>query len=227
MIKQSLRRVLPLREESFFRGMSEETIARVETYVHHREYEPHQIVFFPDDPCDYAYWVREGRVKVTRLSSEGREAAFRHVFPGDLFGEECLIGQPRRDKYAEAVVRTVLCIIRADDFCRVVRDEPEVTFEVTKRLCHRARTMEDVWFETVFKPVRNRVASGLLRLLQRTGGAVVRVTHQDIAGLIGATRETTTVVLHELERQGILETGNRRIAIHDRTALERIAGSQG
>jgi CRP/FNR family transcriptional regulator, cyclic AMP receptor protein len=227
VIKRSLKRVLPLREESFFRGMSDETIARMETYVHHREYEPHQIVFFSDDPCDYAYWVREGHVKVTRLSSEGREVAFRHVFPGDLFGEECMIGQPRRGTYAEAVSRTVLCIIRADDFRRVVRDEAEVAFEVAKRLCHRAKAMEDVWFETVFKPVRNRVASGLLRLLQRTGGGVVRATHQDIAGLIGATRETTTAVLHELQREGVLETGNRRVAIRDAAALERIAGSQG
>ena len=161
MIKRSLKRVLPLREESFFRGMSDGTIARMEAYVHHREYEPHQIVFFPNDPCDYASWVREGHVKVTRLSSEGREVTFRHVFPGDLFGEECLIDQPQRGTYAEAVSRTVLCIIRADDFRRVVRDEAEVTLDVAKRLCHRAKTMEDVWFETVFKPVRNRVASGL------------------------------------------------------------------
>ncbi len=206
--------------------MSDGTIARMEAYVHHREYEPHQIVFFPNDPCDYAYWVREGHVKVTRLSSEGREVTFRHVFPGDLFGEECLIDQPQRGTYAEAVSRTVLCIIRADDFRRVVRDEAEVTLDVAKRLCHRAKTMEDVWFETVFKPVRNRVASGLLRLLERTGGDVVRATHQDIAGLIGATRETTTTVLHTLQREGVLEIGNRRIAIRDAAALERIAGSQ-
>lgn len=226
MIRRNLKRVLSLREESFFRRMSDHTISSVEAYVHHREYESHQIVFFPDDPCDYAYWVRDGRVKLTRPSPEGREAAFRHVFPGDLFGEECLLGQSRRGMYAEAVSRTILCIMRADDFRRVMRDEVEISFEVARRLCERATAMEDVWFETVFKPVRNRVASGLLRLQRRMGGNVIRATHQDLAGLIGATRETTTAVLHELQKEGMLETGNRRIEVLDTAALERIAGRQ-
>jgi len=223
--KRHFTRGSPLREETFFRGMSEAAITRIEAYVHHREYEPLQIVFFPDDPCDRVFWVREGRIKLTRPASDGREAAFRHVFPGDLFGEECLIDQPRRGMYAEAIVRTVLCIMRADDFRRTVRDEPEFGAELAKRICLRAKSMEEVWFETVFKPVRNRVASGLLRLYERTDGNVVRATHLDLAALIGATRETTTAVLHELRREGILETGNRRITIRDAAALERIARS--
>ena len=225
-MKKRLKLDFSLREEPFFRSMSEPVVTRLERFAHHREYEPRQIIYFPDDPCDYVYWVREGRVKVTRVSGDGRELTFRHLFPGDMFGEECLTEKPKRDAYAEAMTRTVLCLMRAGDFRRITREEGEVSLMLANRLCQRVNELEHVLAETVFKTVRSRVASGLMRLYQRAPQheqGTLMVTHQEIANLVGSTRETTTAVLHGLRRDGIVDIANRRVVILDPAALEHAA----
>ena len=225
-MKQKIRLALSLRDEPFFQGMSAESLARIESLVYHREYETRQIVFFPDDPCDYVYWVREGRLKITRVSGDGRELAFRHLLAGDILGEECLGGFARRSDYAEAMEPTVLCLMRADDFLRIAREDPEVASAVAERLAKRLKESEQVLAETVFNTVRSRIASGLLRLYRREydqEGQELRVTHQEIANLVGSTRETTTAVLHSLREEGILEMSNRRLTVLDPVALEELA----
>ena len=227
-MEKHLKLALSLNEEPFFRTMNPATVARIANYVYHREYEPRQIIFFPDDLSDHVYWVREGRVKITRASGEGRELAMQHLFPGDIFGEACLVEKGKREAYAESMTSAVLCLMRADDFRRVVAQEHEVTLMLAKILCRRVVEVEHVLEETVFKTVRSRVASGLLRLyhrLSKNDRGAIRITHQEIASLVGSTRETTTAVLHDLREQGILDMANRRVVVLDPVALEHAARS--
>ena len=226
-MRKHIELVLSLRDEPFFRTMSDSLLSRIESYVFHRDYEPRQIVYFPDDPPDYVYWVREGRVKVTRVFGDRRELTFRHFLPGDMLGEECLVDRPKRGAYAEAMMSSVLCLMRADDFRRIAREEAEFSLKVARCLCRRIAETDEVLAEMVFKPVRSRVASGLLRLYRRTPkseNGTLRVTHQEIANLVGSTRETTTAVLHRLRDEGILTIANRRLTIVDAEALEHTAG---
>jgi len=223
-----LKLILSLQDEPFFRTMGDGARERIEGYVFHREYESRQVVFFPEDPCDYVYWVREGRVKVTLVSPSQRRLTFFHFVPGDMFGEQCLVGRAKRDAYAEAMTPSILCQMRADDFLRVAREEPEVSFKIAQQLCGQVMEMEEVLSEIVFKPVRSRVAAGLLRMYNRTpeqqAEGSLRVTHEEIASLIGSTRETTTTVLHDLRQAGILGLANRRVTVLDPVALARVAG---
>lgn len=227
-MKKHVTLALSLREEPFFRDFSPKTISKIENCVYHREYEPRQIVYFPDDPCDYVYWVRQGRIKITRVSPDGRELTFRHLFPGDLLGEECLIEPPKRGVYAEAMDTTVLCLMPAPDFVQITREDKEFSNVLAAFLCQRAIHAEEVLAETVFKPVRSRIAAGLLRLHERapdTERGCLRVTHQEIASLVGSTRETTTAVLHELRQEGIIDMANRRVTVLDPAALDQAARS--
>jgi CRP-like cAMP-binding protein len=229
MIKQNL----SLASEPFFMGMSESALRQVEGLVYHREYEPRQIIHFPEDPCDHVFWVREGRVKVTRVSGDGRELTFRHLLPGDMLGEECLVHREKRSDYAESMGVTVLCLMRAEDFSRLYSQILELSNRVTMHLCRRTIELENVLSDTVFNSVRRRVASGLLRLYRKErnvqgdflgNGGTLRVTHQEVANLIGSTRETTTSVLHALREAGILQMANRRLTVLDSAALAHLAG---
>lgn len=224
-MRRTPHKALSLQEEPFFRDISAPVVARLEGFVYHREYESRQIIFFPEDPCDYVYWVREGRVRVTRMAADNREFTFHHLIAGDMLGEEAIVDRPRRENYAEAMEPTVLCLMRMDDFRRLIREEAELASKVAECLCQRVMETERVLAETVFHPVRSRVASGLYRmyLRERQHGGTIRVTHQEIANLIGSTRETTTVVLHSLRAEGILEIANRRLTVLDPVALEHLA----
>ena len=225
-MKRAVRMALSLQDEPFFQSMSAPVMGKVEAVIYHRTYEERQIVYFPDDPCDYVYWVREGRIKVTRVSPDRRELTFRHVLPGDMLGEECLAARRRRDDYAEALESTTLCLMRAEDFQRLVAEEAELARAVAICLAQRVMDVEEVLAETVFNTVRGRIAAGLLRLHKRrnaTGKVVLRLTHQELANLIGSTRETTTAVLHGLREEGIIEIANRRLTVLDPVALEHAA----
>jgi CRP/FNR family transcriptional regulator, cyclic AMP receptor protein len=228
-MRLSARFMLPLHDEPFFSGISQAVVSRIETFIYYRKYEERQIVFFPEDPCDHVYWVREGRVKITRVSPDRRELTFRHLVPGDMIGEECLAKRPRRDDYAEALQPTVLCLMRSEDFFKLMGSEVELSHAVAVYMARRAWDIENVLAETVFSSVRSRIASGLLRLLRRQPGkksGPIQVTHQEVANLVGSTRETATVVLHGLRDQGLIKLANRRIAVMDPAALDHIARTE-
>jgi len=223
---------LSLKSHSLFRNVSSDLLSRIERFAYHREYEPRQIIYFPEDSCDFVYLVHAGQVKITRhvkaagASGLTRELTLRHLYAGDLFGEECLIERSKRGSYAEAVAPTILSLIRAADFRRMVRDENELTLLVAKRLIMRVNEIEQVLAETSFKTVRSRIAAGLVRLYHKAPQnerATLRVTHQEIASLVGSTRETTTAVLHDFRKEGLIRTANRRVTVLDPAALERIA----
>ncbi len=215
-----------LEDAPFFRDVGPDLLNRISDYVFHREYELHQIVFFPDDPCNFVYWVREGRVRATRLSQDNRELTFRYALPGDMLGEECLVDPPARGYYGEAMAPSLLCLMQCDDFRRIARQEAEFGYHVARHLCNRVSETEQVLAEVVFERVRARIASALLRLCRRkqaNENGTLRMTHQEVAGLVGSTRETTTAVLHQFREEGLVSIGNRRITILDPAGLERSA----
>lgn len=219
-----IKAAMPLDNEPFFQRMGRETISRVEAYAYHRRYEPRQIIFFPDDPCDFVYWVREGRVKVGLAAGDGRELTYRHLGPGDMLGDILLADQAKRVKYAEALENSLLCIMRADDFRRLLYEEVEVALALARELTRRVLTLEEVFADIVFRSVRQRVAAALLRLSRgetENGPITVHVTHQELANLVGASREKVTLILHEFREEGTVALANRRVRILNPSGLSQ------
>lgn len=215
-----------LGEEPFFRSMNTDVVERLNAFAYHRRYEPRQIIYFPDDACDYVYWIRSGRVKITRIAPSGREITFRHLFQGDMFGEECLIQRLRRENYAEAVLPTLITLLRAEDFSRIMREEPELGHAVACQLCRRTMDTETTLAEFVFVDVRTRVAARLWHLFkheQLQNEGLLTVTHQDIANLAGTARETATVALHSLQEEEIIALSNSQIRVLRADELKRLA----
>lgn len=215
-------------KEPFFTGMGYETLARVEEYAYVREYEPRQIVFFPDDPCDHVYWVMLGRVKFSRVLPDGREWTVRYLDPGDMLGDEVLLSPKRQAGYAEALTAARLCLMRSADFLRLVRDDVEVARALAAQLSRRVSSAEQVLLETLSYPLRSRVAAMLARLApgEGPGGGEteIAVTHKELAHLTGATREAVTNTLHELRDEGLIRLANRRVQVLDLPGLRASAG---
>lgn len=212
-----------LRGCPFFEGMSPGTVERIEEVAGFREYEPRQTIFFPDDACDTVFWVHSGRAKVTRAFGENRAFTFRHLAEGDMLGEECLVERRTREDQAEALTDTVLIQLDAQDFRRIAREVAEFSHAISRALCRRAMDLEQVLVETVSVPVRQRIALGLVRLCRQEDvpfDGALRVTHQELADLVGTTRETATGVLHDLREGGLIDLAHRRILVHDIPALE-------
>lgn len=208
-----------------FRGLSPAVREEVRARLVSRTCTPRETIFAPDDPADMVCWIDEGRVKIYRVSADGRELTFRHLHSGDLFGEECMAPRECRRAYAQSLEPTVLHCMSATDFRELLSQEVEFTLAVTMHSCQRAREVESIFSETVFRPVRGRIAAGLLRLYQQNSPEeqAIRITHQEVANLVGSTRETTTSVLHSFREAGVLEMANRRVTVLNPDALRQLA----
>lgn len=218
--------VSPLAQSTFFKGVTPDVIVEVETYAYQREYAPRQVIIFPDDRCDYVYWVRLGRVKITRIShATGRKVAYRHLMEGDMFGEECLLGATQRQYYAEAMDPTVLTLIRSVDFLRILGEKAAFGRLVAHYLCKRAMNTEKMILGVVCFEVRQRIINSLWELYhyeQELQNNALSITHEELANLLGAARETVTQHLNRLKEEGLIHLENRRIIIRKPEAFRRL-----
>ncbi len=195
-----------------------------------REYRRRQVIHFPGDPADAVFVMRQGRVKISRLSEDGREATLHLIGPSEPFGEECLLDAATHETIAENLEPAqTLRIPRAVLFA-VLQTHPPLALAIARLMSGRRRAAEFRVEEMVFKTVRGRLAALLARLARShgratTGGILLdlSLTHQDLAGQIGSTRETTTLTLNEFRRGGLLWIDPCRILIRNLAGLEAIA----
>ena len=177
-------------------------------------------LYFPNQPSDSLFLLKEGRVKIFRLSEEGREIILDFLGPGEIFGELSLADEPVRTASAETVEDSLVCTLPAETFRRFLSSRPELAFRIIKLMGLRRRELESRIEDLVFRSVPSRIAGLLLKLIEKHGepspGGVqikLRLTHEEIAHLIGATRETVTEELNRLRHNRIIDFEKRRIIV--------------
>ncbi|AFV75696.1 cAMP-binding protein [Thermus oshimai JL-2] len=175
-----------------------------------------EVLYREGDPADGVYLVRQGLVWLHAEEGEGLTLSL--LGPGDLFGEEALVGGLRRGLSAQALAYTELLFGERKEVEALRARFPEVNAFLLEALYKRLKAMEARFFELRF-PVAQRLA----RLLLRLGEGEVLFSHQDLARMVGATRETVTKLLGEWALAGVLDLGYRRLEIKDREALARLA----
>ncbi len=185
-----------------------------------------QTVYFPAEPGQTVLLLAAGRVKVKTITPDGREAILAFIEPGELFGELALVDGEPRGEYAEAVEPSRVLAVPREEVHWLMARHPEVALSVTKLLGLRLRRIENRLRNTLFRSSRERAAALLLELVERHGERAergweirVRLSHQDLANLIGSTRETVTATLGQLQREGLVEVQRRRIRVLNRAAL--------
>jgi CRP/FNR family cyclic AMP-dependent transcriptional regulator len=168
-------------------------------------------IYSLDDPATHIYLVRSGRVKIVRASVSGQNKIISIRYRGDVFGELALAGgavEARRSDEAVALETTRVAVVRAEDFWQATRHDPAAMQNVlrclTARLAEAHRQIESL----VFDNNHRRLARALLDLsidASRVGEASIRLTHEELAELIGSTREVVTSMMIELRQRGLIE----------------------
>jgi CRP/FNR family transcriptional regulator len=195
-----------------------------------REYRRRQAIHFPGEPADAIFVLRHGRVKVSRLSEDGKEITLNLVGANEALGEECLLDAVTRETLAEVLEPAQALRISREELLPVLQAHPPFALAVARLMSGRRRTAESRLEEMIFRTVRGRLAALLTRLARSDGRATdggilldLSLAHQDLAGQIGSTRETTTLTLNEFRRGGLLRIDHCRILIRDLAGLEAIA----
>jgi CRP/FNR family transcriptional regulator, global nitrogen regulator len=196
-----------------------------------RRFEPKDTIFTPGDPDDQLYFLLSGAVRLYKIYGDYKEATTALLKDSGVFGKLNLVEGRWQDVFAEAVTEARVASIQKAALERVIKSDPEFALRLFSSLSERLRQSDEVIESLLHREVSTRLATLLVNLGDRFGEddlIDVRLTHQDLANMIASTREAVSKVMSELQRDGVIETRNRRIAILDRGALSRLAsGSSG
>ncbi len=208
-----------------FKSLDAAELARFADLVREKSYPKGSVILFEDDPGDSLFLVRDGRVKVVLVAEDGREVILGLLGVGEHFGELSLIDDQPRSAHVIAMEESTLLVLRRDDFRRRVEASPQVAWSLLAELSRRLRRADDKIGSLVLLDVPGRIARMLLDSADEGGSPLIEkpLTHQTIAHLIGASRETVSRAMREFQDSGWISTDRRRIRITDRAALDKRA----
>lgn len=184
-------------------------------------------VFREGEPGDALYVVLDGKVKIGRTAADGRENLLAVLGPGDLVGELSVFDGFARTATATALTDASLARLAHSDFARYLTERPGVAVELLRVLAERLRATNAAMADLVFTDVPGRVAKTLLTLAERFGDGGGRVEHdltqEEIAQLVGASRETVNKALADFAGRGWIRLDGKAVEILDRDRLARRA----
>ncbi len=211
-----------------------EELAALDASGRRRAYRSGDFCYLQGDPSDGVFVLRAGRIRLARVTDDGREFVIGFVKPGELFGEVALVGDAPREGIAEAAEPSEATVVRKEDFEALVARRPALGIKITRLLGLRNKAMADRVEELVFRDVPARLAGRLLALAADFGvdgeqGTCfsIRITHRELGSWIGSSRETVSQVLAAFARDGLIARNGRQIVVTAPGRLMRLASGTG
>jgi CRP/FNR family transcriptional regulator, cyclic AMP receptor protein len=219
-----------LKKAPLFAGLEDEAATALSSAMGKLHLNKGDVLFHEGDSEDRLYIVVSGKIKLGRTGSAGRENLLAVLGPGQMFGELSVFDPGPRSTTATAVTACELRTLEHDELLPWLTDRPEVAQGLLGQLAARLRRANDVVADLVFSDVPGRVAKQLLELAQRFGdkrddGMHVHhdLTQEELAQLVGASRETVNKALADFAARGWIRLEPRSVTILDVERVERQA----
>jgi CRP/FNR family cyclic AMP-dependent transcriptional regulator len=210
-----------------FAGLQEADVGEIASIAHFKSYPKDHLLFDRGEEGDEFLVVIQGRLKIIFLNEDGRELTLTILSPYQTLGEMSLIDDFPRSASAVALGDLHVLSINKRDFRKVLETNPRIAMGLLRQMSRRLRELTEDTAGLIFMDVYQRLARKLLNLSQTLGvpkeeGREIpqRLTHQELANMIGATRETVTKVLNEMEARSIISFNKKRVLILNEAELE-------
>ncbi|QTA78021.1 Transcriptional regulator, Crp-type [Desulfonema limicola] len=206
-----------LKNTPLFSDISDDELKILQKVAVLKTFPKNTILFSEGDPSDSFYVVNKGKVNVGINDEEGREIILSMLGPGEYFGEMALLDGEPRCAFVMTKEKTQLFIISKKDFQTMLISNPEIMFNLLKGLQKRLREANRKIESLALMNVFGRVARLLTQLAGSKEEEIVitdKLTHQDIANMVGASREMVSRVLKDLANKGYISILKKRITIH-------------
>lgn len=194
-------------------------------------YEKGDFVFRAGAPGVNVYFLNSGKIKICQPSPLGREVILWFCFPGEIFGLAEVARGGGRVVNAQACAHSEVLAVSQEEFRAFLARHPQTAMLSMQVLSSRLRILGEMLVNLVADDVNTRIAKLILRLSARYGTRVggdiflnVPLTHQEIADMVGTSRQTVTTALSQFKRQGVLSIDNHRIHIESEELLNLISG---
>ena len=211
-----------------FANLPPKVETRLRSALNVRSFDAGESIFLQGASPDAVYLVASGRVKIDRVTPEGHESILCMRGSGDYFCPVPILDGGEHFGRAVAVTDVTLLWVERDEFMDICQESPELLAVVQGDCLFEVRHLLHRWEAFAFRSVRERLAITLLNETRRRGSKdkpaeQLEITQQELAGLVGATRESVSRTLKQMEKQGILTTSRGLVTIINRMKLEGVA----
>ena len=218
-----------LKKVPLLAGLTPDQMARLADDLELREAKRREVIYLPGDPGESLFLVHGGRIKISKVTRDGKALTLSYCGPSDLFGETCLVDGSPREEMAEAMESSILSIIGRKYFEALLAANANLGLQMTKLLAKRRLFLENKVETLVFRDVTSKLAELLLDLADEYGvedsrGTLIalKITHQELANLIGSTRETVSLTLSQFKRKDLVTTEGRKVIVTDSESLRAL-----
>lgn len=216
-----------LRKVPLFSGLETGDLETLATIVTKKEYSKKETLFQQGDPGEEFMILTEGSVKVELMNTEGKELTLTILTPFQFLGELALLDDVPRSATVISMEQSTLLSINKRDFARILESFPRMSIPIMRQLTRRVRVLTDDIASMAFLDSYSRVTRKILNLADEMGKTTPEglvqidqsLTHQQLANLVGTTRETVTKILNEMKDNGLISIRRHRITILDSDEL--------
>jgi len=212
-----------VRSVPYFAHLDQTALRAIAQGATSRQYSKGEILFLEGDPCAGLCIVEKGRVKLYKVSREGREQVVKLQSPGEFFNEVAVFDGGPNPVSAMAALESTLWIIDRDTMLDLLTRHPAIAVGIIENLAAHARHLLSLVEDLSLRTVSSRVAKLLVSEAVGDDQAPPRMTQQEMAAQLGTVREMVSRVLHSFEEEGLVRFDRHRIVILDREGLERKA----
>ncbi len=217
-----------LKQVSLFASLSDDDRRALAAVAKRRTFRAGEVIFHRDDPGQVLYVIKEGKVKICLISPDGQEISLVVFGKGECFGELALLDGLPRSADAIAMEKVECYTLQRSDFHNAIIKTPMIAIQVLEVLSKRLRSTDQQVEDLIFLDVYGRVAKKLLELADSHGTSVdngtrieVRLTQQELASMVGASRESVNKVVGYFTDKKYISTDRHRITIHRVDDLRR------
>ncbi|HEY1350815.1 MAG TPA: Crp/Fnr family transcriptional regulator [Ktedonobacteraceae bacterium] len=210
-----------LKQVAIFADLAPEDIRDLMAVAKRRTFRAGEVIFHRDDPGQVLYMIKEGKVKICLISPDGQEISLAVLGTGEYFGEFALYDGLPRSADAIAIDKVECYTLQRSDFHNAIMKNPKIAIQVLEGLSKRLRNTDNMVEDLIFLDVYGRVAKKLLELSGTHGVKVdngiridVRLTQQELASMVGASRESVNKVMGYFTDKGYISTDKHRITLH-------------
>jgi len=219
-----------LREVDLFAGLSPAELKEISRTLPMQTCQVGGLVSSPDDDDERLYVIKRGRVRLYRLTPDGKQLTLEILDKGRIVGRMAWLGQQLTDAYAEAIEEALICSFTPRELQRLIDRFPSVGVNIIRYLSGRLAASEREREVMAFRSVEQRLAARLVELSERFGQPTedgvaidVRLTQQELADMIGTSRETLATTVASLRERRVLDMHNQRVVILDLPRVRELA----
>jgi len=217
-----------LKQVPLFADLADEDIRALMAIARKRTFRSGEVIFHRDDPGQVLYVIKEGKVKIYLISPDGQEISLVVFGKGECFGEFAILDDLPRSANAIALEKVECYTLQRSDFHNAIMKNPKIAIQILEVLSKRLRTTNQMVEDLIFLDVYGRVAKKLLELAETHGTQVddgvridVRLTQQDLASMVGASRESVNKVMGYFTDKKFISTDKHKITLHRTNDLKR------